>query len=69
MMSSMVKTLGALTMPLIMKRCFDGSMSHQPWWWRSKCRPLGVMMPNSDCSGAKDTEAWDVCVNPGLCRR
>ena len=32
MISSMVKTMFFLTMPLIMKRCLDGSMSHQPWW-------------------------------------
>ncbi|ODV14241.1 MAG: hypothetical protein ABT20_00595 [Rubrivivax sp. SCN 70-15] len=33
--SSIVNTRGFLTRlasePLIMKRCFDGSMSHQPW--------------------------------------
>ena len=69
MISSMVNTLGALTMPLTMKRCCAGSMSHQPWWCRSKCRPLGVTMPNSDCSGANDTDAWLVCVRPGLGRR
>ncbi len=31
-------------------------MSHQPWWWRSKCRPFGVMIPNSPWSGVKETE-------------
>ena len=71
--SSIVKTIGVFSSdgsePLTISRCFDGSMSHQPWWWRSKCRPLGVMMPNSDCSGAKDTEACVVCVRPGLGRR
>ena len=44
-------------------------MSHQPWWWRSKCRPLGVTMPNSDCNGANETDDWVVCVRPGLRRR
>ena len=29
--SSIVKTSGVLTRPLTMNRCFDGSMSHQPW--------------------------------------
>jgi hypothetical protein len=71
--SSSVKTLGCLTSlssePLIIKRCLEGSTSHQPWWWRSKCRPLGVTMPNRLCSGAKDTLDCCVCVRPGLCRR
>ena len=31
MISSMVKTMGRLTKPLIMRRCLEGSMSHQPW--------------------------------------
>jgi predicted RNA-binding protein with PUA domain len=44
-------------------------MSHQPWWWRSKCRPLGVTMPNSDCSGANDTEDCVRLRQPGLWRR
>ncbi len=71
--SSIVKTIGVRTIlssePLTIRRCFDGSTSHQPWWWRSKCRPLGVTMPNRLCSGANDTEAWLVCVRPGLWRR
>jgi hypothetical protein len=73
MISSSVKTIGVFSIlssePLTISRCFDGSMSHQPWWCLSKCRPLGVTMPNSDCSGAKDTDAWVVCVRPGLWRR
>ena len=32
MMSSMVNTALVLTMPLIIRRCFDGSTSCQPWW-------------------------------------
>ena len=71
--SSTVKTSGLRTIvssePLIISRCFEGSTSHQPWWCRSKCRPLGVTMPNRLCSGAKDTEACAVWVRPGLCRR
>ena len=69
MISSTVNTIGFFTKPLTMKRCLEGSMSHQPWWWRSKCKPLGVTMPNKDCKGANDTEAWVVCVKPGLWRR
>ena len=44
-------------------------MSHQPWWWRSKCSPAGVTMPNSDCSGANDTEACAGLRQAGLGRR
>jgi hypothetical protein len=67
--SSMVNTRSRLTRPLIIRRCLDGSMSHQPWWWRSKCRPLGVMMPNRPCNGVKLTDACDTRVRPGLSRR
>ena len=73
MMSSMSNTMGRLSMrssePLTIKRCFDGSMSHQPWWCRSKCKPLGVMMPNNDCRGLKLTLAAPTLVRPGLSRR
>ena len=73
MISSTVKTSGFFSIfssdPLTIRRCLDGSMSHQPWWWRSKCRPLGVTMPNSDCRGANETEDWVVWVSPGLGRR
>ena len=73
MISSISNTIDRFSMlssePLIIRRCFDGSMSHQPWWCRSKCKPLGVMMPNSDCSGAKLTLAAPTRVKPGLSRR
>jgi hypothetical protein len=68
--SSIVKTLGVFSSlssePLTIRRCLDGSTSHQPWWWRSKCSPLGVTMPNRLCSGANDTDDCVVCVRPGL---
>src|SRR5437879_11576179 len=38
-------------MPWIASRCFAGSMSGVPAWWRSKTRPFGVMMPGWCCSG------------------
>src|SRR5437016_4284280 len=38
-------------MPWIASRCFAGSMSGVPAWWRSKTRPFGVMMPLWCCSG------------------
>ena len=41
-------------MPVTISRCWCGSMSRQPWWWRSKCRPVGVMMPKRPCSGVND---------------
>ena len=40
-----------------------------PAWWRSKCRPDGVMMPNRFCSGVNATDECGVRVSPGLSRR
>src|SRR5262245_28443329 len=35
-------------------RCWAGSMSGTPLWCRSKCSPLGVIMPSRDSRGVRD---------------
>src|SRR5213080_4286052 len=41
-------------MPWRSSRCLSGSMSGTPLWCRSKCSPLGVIMPSSDSSGVRE---------------
>ena len=50
----MVKISGRFTMPWMRSRCLSGSMSGTPLWCRSKCSPLGVIMPSSDSSGERE---------------
>src|SRR5262245_53306132 len=45
---------GRFTMPWMSSRCLSGSMSGTPLWCRSKCSPLGVIMPSSDSSGVRE---------------
>ena len=56
----MVNTSGRFTRPWITSRCCAGSMSGMPEWLRSKCRPLGVIMPSSRWCGVR--EAPTPCV-------
>ncbi len=65
-MSSIVRTTGRFTMPWIISRCCAGSIVGMPEWCRSKCRPLGVMIPNRFCSGVKLTDDCGCGVSPGL---
>src|SRR6267378_2489305 len=44
---------GRLTKPWMSSRCLSGSMSGTPLWLRSKCRPLGVIVPSSASSGVR----------------
>jgi hypothetical protein len=46
-------TSGRRTSPWTTSRCWSGSMSGIPEWLRSKCRPLGVIIPSSRCSGVR----------------
>src|SRR6267143_1406389 len=40
-------------MPWTSSRCWLGSMSGTPLWLRSKCRPLGVLVPSRASSGVR----------------
>jgi len=50
----MVKIRGRLTMPWTRRRCCSGSMSGTPLWCRSKCSPLGVIVPSSISNGVRE---------------
>jgi hypothetical protein len=65
----MVNTSGVSTSPLIIKRCWPGSISATPEWCRSNARPLGVMIPSISWSGVKLTELTLSAVNHGTLRR
>jgi hypothetical protein len=52
--ASTAKISGRFTMPWMSSRCLSGSMSGTPLWCRSKCSPLGVIMPSSDSSGVRE---------------
>ena len=65
----MVKTSGLSTRPLIISRCTPGSISATPEWWRSKHRPLGVMIPSISWSGVKLTELTVSAVSHSTLRR
>src|SRR6266478_2805741 len=54
MSASMVKIRGRLTMPWTRRRCCSGSMSGTPLWCRSKCSPLGVIVPSSISNGVRE---------------
>ena len=49
-----MKISGRFTMPWMSSRCVSGSMSGTPPWCRSKCSPVGVIMPSSDSSGVRE---------------
>ena len=69
LMSSMVKTSGFSTRPLIISRWSAGLISATPLWCRSKHSPDGVMMPSSSCSGVKFTEDSAEAVSQPTSRR
>ena len=48
-----MKTSGRRTIPWMSSRCFVGSISGTPLWLRSKCSPLGVIVPSSASSGVR----------------
>ncbi len=43
----MVNTSSRSTSPFTISRCWAGSTSARPPWWRSKQMPLGVTKPSS----------------------
>ena len=49
-----MKISGRFTLPWMSSRCLSGSMSGTPLWCRSKCSPLGVIMPSTDSSGVRE---------------
>ena len=52
-----MKVSGRATIPWIRSWCCAGSIVGTPLWWRSKCSPLGVIMPSSASSGVRDDPA------------
>ena len=67
---SSVKISGRSTRPWIRSLCLSGSMSGTPECSRTKCRPFGVMMPLSRCSGVRIEPRPGRRVRPAAaCRR
>src|SRR6266404_9380763 len=52
--ASTVKISGRFTMPWTRRWCCFGSLSGTPLWCRSKCSPLGVIVPSSISNGVRE---------------